>query len=479
VSLSLRIFIAYFLLIGFSTWIVMQNITTELIPAMRQSLEEALVDSAYMMAETVKDDVINNSLENGKFAKNINEFSRRRIEAKISGHTSHDTNTLIYITDDKGIVLYDSTGKDVGKDYSKWNDVYLTLRGKYGARTTRENKNDPGSSVMYVAAPIKKEQQIVGVLSVGKPSASVQPYFENAVKKIETKILLLLVVSLALVSLIVYWLTLSIRQLTLYAKDVREGKKVNVPDLREKELAQLATAMDEMRTSLEGKNYIENYLHSLTHEIKSPLAAIQGAAELLKEDMQESSRQQFISNINNESRRLHQVVEQLLKLASLEKRQQLDDIEHVSTDDLITQLCNDKAAILQKNKIKITISPLTATKIETERFLLQQLINNILDNAIDFSPENTDITISDNVEDNQWILTIRDHGPGIPDYALPRIFDRFYSLARADSGKKSTGLGLSLVYEVIQLHHGSIDIHNHEQGGTEIKIKLPLQQKQV
>ena len=185
-------------------------------------------------------------MKNGKFARDINEFSRRRIEAKTSVHTKQDTGTLIYITNDKGIVLYDSSGKNVGKDYSQWNDVYLTLRGQYGARTTRKDKNNPTSSVMYVAAPIKINHRIIGVLSIGKPSASVQPYFENAVRKIENKILLLLLVSLALVSLIVYWLTLSIRQLTLYAKDVQHGKKVTAPKLREKELAQLAGAMEEI-----------------------------------------------------------------------------------------------------------------------------------------------------------------------------------------------------------------------------------------
>jgi len=454
----------------------MQNITTELIPAMRQSLEEALVDSAYLMAEVVKDEVKNNTLYNGQFAKNISEFSRRRIEAKISTQTKQDTSTLIYITNDKGIVIYDSSGKNVGKDYSQWNDVYLTLKGKYGARTTRKDKNDSTSSVMYVAAPIKINHRIIGVLSVGKPSASVQPYFENAVNKIENKILILLLVSLALVSLIVYWLTLSIRQLTLYAKDVQKGKKVAVPKLREKELAQLADAMEEMRDSLEGKNYIENYLHNLTHEIKSPLAAIQGAAELLHEDMPLESRQRFIKNIENESQRLQQVVEQLLKLASLEKRQQLDDVELIDTSKMIQRLCNDKYSILKQKQLHLDMPSLSGTKIQAERFLVQQLISNLLDNAIDFSPEGSDISITDKVENNHWLLTIKDQGPGIPDYALPRIFDRFYSLARADTGKKSTGLGLSLVYEVVQLHHGDIDIHNCNEGSAEIVIRLPVNQ---
>lgn len=473
-SLSLRIFFAYFLLIGLSTWIVMQNITTELVPAMRQSLEEALVDTAYLMAEMVKEDVVKKKLSNGRLAKNISEFARRRIEAKISHQIEEGIE--IYITDDKGIVIYDSNKKNIGKDYSQWNDVYLTLKGIYGARSTRRDENDSNSSVMYIAAPIKVNHRIIGVLTVGKPSSSVQPFFENAVRKIENKILILLLFSLALISFIVYWLTISIRQLTIFAKDVHEGKKVSVPKLREKELAQLASAMEDMRSSLEGKNYIENYLHSLTHEIKSPLAAIQGAAELLNEDMPVESRQRFMKNIENESLRLQQIVEQLLKLAALEKRQQLDDIELVATDTLISQLCEDKEPILQKNKIKINIQALTKTKIDAERFLLQQMISNILDNAIDFSPEGSEISIADKIEGNHWILTIKDQGQGIPDYALPRIFDRFYSLARTNTGKKSTGLGLSLVYEVVQLHHGFIDISNSKEGGTQIVIRLPINQ---
>lgn len=475
-SLSLRILFAYVLLTGLSIWFVMHNVTNELVPGMRQSLEEVLVDTANLLAETVREEVEQSRIANGKFARSITEFNRRRIEAKISSQIKQDTNLYIYITDHKGIVLYDSTGQNVGKDYSRWNDVYLTLRGQYGARSTRKNEKDPTSSVMYIAAPINANNQIIGVLTVGKPSASVQPFFETAVRKIENKVLLLLLVSLALVSLIVYWLTLSIRQLTLYARAVQEGKRTTVPKLRERELAQLAGAMEEMRISLEGKDYVENYLHSLTHELKSPLAAIQGAAELLQEEMPPESRQRFIKNISNESQRLRQVVEQLLKLATLEKRQQLEDVETIRSDQLVKQLCEDKAPMLQQKHLTLDIQQLSESEIETERFLLQQAVSNLLDNAIEFSPEQAEISISDTVKDNTWSLTVRDHGPGIPDYALPRIFDRFYSLPRPDNGAKSTGLGLSLVHEVVQLHGGSIDIQPCPDGGVAISLNIPLQQ---
>ncbi len=475
-SLSLRIFLAYFLLLGLSITVIMQNITSELVPGMRQSLEEVLVDTANLLAEVVEDEVAQNKITSGEFSRKMDVFIQRRINSRISSLQKRDSNIMVYITDANGIVIYDSTGKDLGKDYSRWNDVYLTLRGKYGARTTRSDKNDPNTSTMYVAAPIQHNNQIIGVLSVGKPSSSVQPYFESAVRNIETKVLILLAASLAAVLFIVYWLTLSIRKLTAYAEDVQQGKRAHVPTLREKELANLAYAMEEMRKSLEGKNYVENYLHTLTHELKSPLAAIRGAAELLQENMPDETRQRFISNINNESLRLSQVVEQLLRLASLEKRQQLQDVEMVDTGELVRQLCNDKSAISQQHSVSIKLSDFNGIELKAERFLLQQAISNLLDNAIAFSPASGVITISDEVSDKQWRLLIHDQGPGIPSYAQKRVFERFYSLPRPETGDKSTGLGLSLVQEVAHLHHGSVKIVNHPEGGTLVEFTLPLAQ---
>lgn len=475
-SLSSRIFLAYFVLLGLSITVIMQNITSELVPGMRQSLEEVLVDTANLLAEVVEAEVAEGRIASGEFARQMGIFTQRRINARISSLQKHDSKLVVYITDHLGKVIYDSTGQHLGKDYSRWNDVYLTLRGEYGSRTTRSNKNDPTTSVMHVAAPIRDNHHIIGVLSVGKPSASVQPYFETAVSNIQTKVTILLLVSLAVVVFLTYWLTLSIRKLTVYAEGVQQGKRSPVPNLREKELAHLAHAMEEMRISLEGKNYVEEYLHTLTHELKSPLAAIRGAAELLQETMPEEARQRFAHNINNESQRLSQVVEQLLRLASLEKRQQLQDIESVDTHALVHQLCNDKAAVCQQQGLSFEITGFKGKALAAERFLLQQAISNILDNAIAFSPEHGVITITDEVTESSWLVTICDQGPGIPDYAESRIFERFYSLPRPDTGIKSTGLGLSLVQEVAQLHHGKVLISNHPLGGTEVKLQLPLVQ---
>ncbi|MCU7843020.1 MAG: two-component system sensor histidine kinase CreC [Candidatus Thiodiazotropha sp. (ex Monitilora ramsayi)] len=475
-NLSVRIFLGYFLLIGFAVWFVMRTFTAGLVPGMRQSLEEVLVDTANLLAELVVSEMAAEDVADGAFAEAMSRFAHRRFDARIWFLKKRDPNLIVYITDAKGIVRYDSRGRDLGSDYSRWNDVYKTLRGEYGARTTREDPEDEYSSVMYVAAPITQAGRIIGVVTVGKPSVTVQPFIERAISNMEEKGGLVLLGALALGLLVSYWLTVSIRKLTGYARAVRDGKRVQVPNLHEKELTQLAEAMEAMRSELEGKDYVENYLHSLTHELKSPLALIQGTAELLGEEMPLKDRQRFIGNIRSEARRLHQVVEQLLSLAGLEKRRGLEHLESIDMADMLNRICEERQWAAKQKGIKFEYEWGGTTQIEGERFLLQQAIGNLIDNAIDFSPPNGIIRLQTHVSDEYWHCCISDQGPGIPDYALDKVFERFYSLPRPGSGGRSSGLGLSFVHEVTQLHEGRIALVNLEEGGSVAELMLPLVQ---
>ena len=471
-TLSVRIFLGYFLLVGLAIAFVINSFNKELVPGMRQSLEEVLVDTANVLAEVVADEVKKGDVAHGVFANTMTAFASRNIDAVIWFLKKRDPNLIVYITDRNGVVLYDSRERDVGKDYSAWNDVYLTLQGKYGARTTREDPQDEFSSIMYVAAPIKAGSEVIGVLTVGKPSITVQPFVDAAKRNIQEQGFWLLLAALLVGLLIAYWLTISIRRLTEYARKVQQGQRVGAPKVRDKELALLASAMEGMRTELEGKHYVENYLHTLTHELKSPLSAIQGAAELLSESMPREQQLRFIGNIQNESRRLREVVDHLLQLATLEKRVGLEHVETVRLQPLVTGLCDDKSAVLAKGELRTVINIDAGITLECEAFLIRQAINNLLDNAIDFSPPEGEIEIRATRADGYCTLSIRDHGPGIPDYARDRIFDRFYSLPRPGDNRKSTGLGLSLVREVAALHGGFVTVENHPEGGVLARLTL-------
>ena len=114
-----------------------------------------------------------------------------------------------------------------------------------------------------------------------------------------------------------------------------------------------------------------------------------------------------------------------------------------------------------------------------DAFLLQQAILNLLDNAIEFSPDGGEIALSLTKQAQTAMIAIRDHGGGAPDYALPQLFERFYSLPRPATGRKSTGLGLAFVREVARLHGGEADFSNHPEGGGQATITLPLKTREV
>jgi two-component system sensor histidine kinase CreC len=235
--------------------------------------------------------------------------------------------------------------------------------------------------------------------------------------------------------------------------------------------------MDSMREELQGKKYVESYLHALTHELKSPLAAIEGAAELLDGDeVPEAARKKFLRNIRAESGRLREVVERLLRLSALESRAALEEIRPCDTRELLRELVAERAARAEPAGVTLRVERETDARVEGEPFLLRQAIGNLLDNAVDFSPPGGTVELSGEESDGWWLLTVRDHGPGFPDYAARRLFERFYSLPRPGGGAKSTGLGLTAVREVAQLHHGTVGLENHPGGGAVATLRIPLRQ---
>ena len=476
-SFSVRIFLGLLLLVAAALWVSLENFNRELVPGMRRSLEEVLVDTANLLAVTVEREVLEGRIADGDFARHVAAFGRRRLNAMIYDTMKTDPSMIVYVTDRAGRVIYDSRGRDLGADYSRWNDVVRTLRGEYGARATRERPEDPRSTVMYVAAPVLSRGEIVGVLTVGKPAVVVMPFVDAARRSLWTKSAVLLGLSLIVALALAYGLTRSVRKLTRYADALKAGRRVPPPRVGPRELSRLTGAMESMSEELAGKKHVEQYLHALTHELKSPLTAIEGAAELLDEDLPEEARRRFLGNIRAESVRLKQVVERLLRLSALESRRGLEGVEPCDTRALLQEVAAERAVRAQAKKLEIDIACEGGERVEGERFLLRQALGNLLDNAIDFSPSGASIELEARASNGSWIVRVRDHGPGFPAYAEERLFERFYSLPRPDGSPKSTGLGLTAVREVAELHGGVVRLENHASGGAVATLEIPLAQR--
>jgi two-component system sensor histidine kinase CreC len=253
---------------------------------------------------------------------------------------------------------------------------------------------------------------------------------------------------------------------------VEAGEKTALPKFGNNEIGKLGRALEAMRNKLEGKEYVEELMHTLAHELKSPIAAIQSSAELLREELPTADRERFLANILEQNTRQKLLIDKLLALVKVEKQQKLDKVEPVNLRDLITQVQTDFSAKLQAKSIRLALS-IDDTTLTGDALLLRQAVGNLLDNAIDFSPVNSKISISGQRSGNTMTLVIQDHGSGIPDYAKDRLFERFYSLPRQD-GAKSTGLGLPFVREVMALHKGTVTVENGKQDGTAATIQLPI-----
>jgi two-component system sensor histidine kinase CreC len=401
----------------------------------------------------------------------LKAYGERQPKASIWGLPKNQVNHRIYVTDAKGIVVLDSSGAAVGQDYSRWNDVYLTLRGEYGARSTRSDPNDANSSVMHVGAPIRDNGQIIGVVTVAKPNSSLQPYVDRTERRLLVYGAGLIGLGLLFGALLSWWLSAALRRLTAYAQAVSDGRRVEVPHYRGGELEQLATAVEHMRTQLEGKAYVERYVHTLTHELKSPLAAIRGAAELLQGEMPLAQQQRFVSNIDSESVRMQQLIERLLNLAQVEQRQGLEERVAVPLAGLVDEVLKAQAARIEGKQLRVEQQISTDLTLTGEPFLLRQALGNLLENALDFTPVQGVLRFSAERVGEQIEFRLFNQAEAIPDYALPRLSERFYSLPRPDSGRKSTGLGLNFVEEVVKLHGGSLSIGNAE-GGVEVRLRM-------
>ncbi|MEX5587781.1 two-component system sensor histidine kinase CreC [Pseudomonas urmiensis] len=470
--LGIRIFLVYFLFVGLSGYFLLNTVREQIRPVVRQSSEETLVDTANLLAEILLDDVKAGTLAQSRLPQLLESYGQRRPGAEIWGLAKNQVSHRIYVTDAKGTVLLDSSGNDLGKDYSRWNDVYLTLQGQYGARSTRSDPDDESTSVMHVAAPIMDAGKIIGVVTVAKPNSSLQPYIDRAERRLLNLGLGLIGLGLLVGALLSWWLARSLRRLTHYAQAVSEGQRAALPHYKGGELGQLATAVERMRTELAGKAYVERYVHTLTHELKSPLAAIRGASELLQGEMPAEQRVRFASNIERESGRLQQMIERLLNLAQVEQMQALEDEQDVALAPMVDELLLAHAARIESAGLQVRQRVPVGVRLRCDPFLMRQALANLLENALDFTPQGGALLFELEQAGERMALSLFNQGEAIPHYAIGRVSERFYSLPRPGSGRKSTGLGLNFVAEVMQLHGGALAVDNVE-GGVRVRLWLP------
>lgn len=226
-----------------------------------------------------------------------------------------------------------------------------------------------------------------------------------------------------------------------------------------------------------------DFIANVSHELRTPLTSIKGYVETLEDHAysNEEERMQFLEIINKNTDRLINLVSDLLVLSELESKESFyspstgKDFEQINIDEIVNQsVVSLKGKMAEKNlELSLNIEE-DLPSYRGNKFLLEQMVSNLVDNAIKYTPSNGNISVQTYKTDREIIIEISDTGIGIPKEDLDRIFERFYRIDKTRSRKiGGTGLGLSIVKHIVLLHGGSVEVESELNKGSKFIVKLP------
>ncbi len=474
--IGLRLLFGFLAVTGLAAFFVLRVFVTEIKPSVGQVMEDLMVDSANVLADVVAPELARLPagalLADTALGAALQRHAQREVDVRIWGLHKTRLDLRVLVTDAGGRVVFDSGSPSVvGQDYSRWRDVMLTLRGEYGARTSRSAAADDAAAVLHVAAPIRHEGWVLGALVVSKPLSSIAPFVERAERKVLWAGVGLLGGSLAIGVVVTLWTVGSVRQLRRYALAAGEAARDDGEPPREPprppalpgELGELAVAMDQMRQRLQGRQALEQQVRALTHELKGPLAAIRGAAELLQDELDEADRRRFVLQVDAQAQRLQNTVDQMLELSKLEALQALPQTQAVDLVAITEQALAQHAARLQQRELAVHWLQRGSRPVPGDAARLLLAVSNLLANALTHAPPGSALEVGvGEAPDGGLQWTLRDHGPGVPAYAMPRLGQRFYTTAAGTA--RGSGLGLAIVRQVLWLHRGQLRFEAAEPG---------------
>ena len=308
----------------------------------------------------------------------------------------------------------------------------------------------------------------------------------DSLREIQMKILgWLTVVAL----IVIVMSSLVLRTITKPVGELREGiakmsggdfsARVNVRG--KNEFAELATAFNGMSEKLEALDRSRNlFVSNASHELKTPLSTMKILIEtiLYQDPIDPGMTREFLSDVNKEIDRLNRIVSDLLTLVNIDSGGMKLSLSDVDLHELLLEQVKRLAPLARENGIELECSAKEALETSGDAVKLQQVIYNVIDNAIKYTPRGGSVQASLIRSGRRAIIRVTDTGIGIPQADLPHVFDRFYRVDKARSrATGGTGLGLSIVKQIVALHGGTITAESEEGKGSTFTIDLPLAQK--
>src|SRR3954469_19861972 len=323
-SIHWKVFVFHLAVLILPLAYISYKVRTSIETSYLHSTEEGMIDTAAAVSELYARlygqfgaDSEKVAAEFSRVYSNLNETYE--IKARLFGFTRAEVDTQLLVYDPAGRVLFDTKGIATNRDFSKWTDVSHALKGEYGSRSELDKPHQRVN--IYSTLPVFVDGKTVGAVTVSKSTNRIRNFILRSLEGFVLPGLIALVLATAMAYVLSAYITRIIRDLASRAERVAAGEgNVRLETWTRSELGTLARAVERMREKLEGKAYVEEMATNLSHELKTPLAAIRGSAELLEgaASNDPAARAKFLGNIQGEVARLDRIVSELLKLSRIE-----------------------------------------------------------------------------------------------------------------------------------------------------------------
>lgn len=293
--------------------------------------------------------------------------------------------------------------------------------------------------------------------------------------RVITSSLSYLAVIMLMFTVVTFRITKPVHTLAAANARVQEGDfDVRLPDDAPGEMGELMRSFNDMTEALGKTAYLQkDFISSISHEFKTPIASIRGFAKLLQmPGLSEEQRAEYIDLIARESDRLSRLSETLLRLTALEQQTAPASLSSFSVDEQLRQVILRLEPTWSSRDIGWQLDLEETVTIESDEALLNHVWINLIQNAMKFSPDGSDIEVSAAMKDEKAVVSIRDHGCGMDEATLQRIFDRFYQ-ADGSRSQEGVGLGLCLVKRILDMLGGEIAVESTPGEGSTFRVTLP------
>lgn len=404
--------------------------------------------------------------------KDIDEYVRRRGIQHLR----------VTVVDTKGNVVYDNLRKDYKNiaNHSGRKEIREALAKGSGYDINRVS-NTINGDFFYSATYFPKQKIII---------RSALPYDNDLAESLQADqhfiwfaLVVMLVLSVMLYRFIKR-LDSNISKLRLFAQRADQGESLDTEDLVEfpdDELGEISESIIKIYIRLQKTKEEQNILkrqltQNIAHELKTPVASIQGYLETIIEnpDIKEETKAQFLERCYIQSKRLGSLLNDISILNRLDDGSKLMEFEQINVSQIIRQIVRETALEIKEKNMKFIDNTPDYILISGAQSMVYSIFRNLTDNAIAYAGDGTTITLdARKAGEDRWLFTFMDNGVGVDNKHLPRLFERFYRVDKGRSRKLGgTGLGLAIVKNAVLLHGGTIKAENAPNGGLKFEFSL-------